>query len=171
MNRRLVLLAALMVSAIAAGPVEAAGSRGQVLRAVIGQGAGIVNVTPTPTSTGFSAEIIVNVHGTAPDTTFLIERAPELGRPLGDDGICQRANELYPWEQPFSDGFSPVPAFIDANNATLTTDANGDGAAHFAFAVPAIPDGTVFDVQFRLVDSHTAPTTDLRTGCFTITVK
>jgi hypothetical protein len=177
MNRRLVLLTALTVSAIAAGPVEAKGTHGQALTAVVGQGAGIVNLTPTAATAGFSAQITVNVHATAPNTTFFVQRAPEVGRPLGDDSICQRANGLWPWEQPNSAGFPPAPAFVTfprplaGDLTTLTTDADGDGAAHFAFDLPAIPDGTVFDVEFRLIDSLTAPATDLRTGCFTVTVK
>jgi hypothetical protein len=177
MNRCLVLLTALMVSAIAAGPLEANGTHGQALTAVIGQGAGIVNVTPTAASFGFSAQITVNVHGTAPNATFFVQRAPEVGRPLGDDGICQRANGLWPWEQPNSAGFPPAPAFVTfprplaGDLATLITGADGDGDAHIAFDLPALADGTVFDVEFRLVDSLTAPVTDLRTGCFTVTVK
>ena len=47
----------------------------------------------------------------------------------------------------------------------------GSGAVHIDFAVPTISDGTQFDVMFRLVDSLTSPTNELRTGCFTVTVK
>ncbi len=54
---------------------------------------------------------------------------------------------------------------------TLETSACGDGAAHIDFAAATILDGTQFDVMFRLVDNLTAPTIDLRTGCFTVTVK
>ena len=110
-------------------------------------------------------------------TTLYIQRAPEVGRPLGSDGICQRANGLWPWEQPNSAGFPPAPAFVTfprplaGDFKTLTTDSDGAGSAHFAFDLPTLADGTVFDVEFRLVDSVTAPTTDLRTGCFTVTVK
>lgn len=32
-------------------------------------------------------------------------------------------------------------------------------------------DGTQFDLMFRLVDSLTSRTNELRTGCFTMTVK
>ena len=39
------------------------------------------------------------------------------------------------------------------------------------FASPTILDGTQFDVMFRLVDSLTSPANELRTGCFTVTVK
>jgi len=49
--------------------------------------------------------------------------------------------------------------------------ANGTGFANFEFRAPTIPAGTVFDVMFRLVDSETAPATELRSGCFTVTAK
>jgi hypothetical protein len=54
---------------------------------------------------------------------------------------------------------------------TLHTSNGGAGAVHIDFAAPTIPDGTQFDVMFRLVDSVTSPTNELRTGCFTVTVK
>jgi Cu/Zn superoxide dismutase len=181
MNTRHALLTALTASliaaAIAAGPVQADGTHGRSLSAVMGQGAGIVNVTTTAGSVGDSMEISVNVHGTTPNTTFYIQRAPEVGRPLGSDGICQRANGLWPWEQPNSAGYPAAPAFVTfprplaGDLKTLTTDADGAGSAHFAFDLPTLADGTVFDVEFRLVDSLMAPTTDLRTGCFTVTVR
>ena len=54
---------------------------------------------------------------------------------------------------------------------TLETSAGGAGAVHIDFAAATIPDGTQFDVMLRLVDNLTTPTVDLRTGCFTVTVK
>jgi hypothetical protein len=54
---------------------------------------------------------------------------------------------------------------------TLHTSDGGAGAAHIDFTAPAIADGTQFDVMFRLVDSLTSPTNELRTACFTVTVK
>jgi hypothetical protein len=177
MNRRLVLVTALAAGLIAAGTVEATGTGGRSLSAVAGQGAGIVNVATTGGAVGFSAEITVDVHATTPNTTFYIQRAPEVGRPLGSDGICQRADGLWPWEQPNSVGYPPAPAFVTfprplaGDLKTLTTDADGAGAAHFAFDLPTLADGTRFDVEFRLVDSMTTPTIDLRTRCFTVTVK
>jgi hypothetical protein len=177
MNRRIVLVTALAAGLIAAGTVEASGTGGRSLSAVTGQGAGVVSVAATADAVGFSAEIAVNVHATTPYATFYIQRAPEVGRPLGSDGICQRADGLWPWEQPNSVGFPPAPAFVTfprplaGDLKTLTTDADGAGAAHFAFDLPTLADGTEFDVEFRLIDSLTAPTTDLRTGCFTVTVR
>jgi hypothetical protein len=177
MNRRLVLLVALTAGLVAAGPVAASGPHAQRLAAVMGHGSGTVNLTLTAGTVGFSAEITVNVHATTPNATFYIQRAPEVGRPLGSDGICQRAMGLWPWEQPNSDGFPAAPAWVTfprplaGDFKTLTTDADGSGSAHFAFDLPTLADGTVFDVEFRLVDSLTAPTTDLRTGCFTVSVR
>jgi Cu/Zn superoxide dismutase len=175
MKKRHIMLA-LTAALIAAGPVQA-DTHGQTLAAVTGQGAGIVNITTTSGSLGFSAQITVNVHGTTPNSVLYIQRAPEVGRPLGNDGICQRANGLWPWEQPNSAGFPAAPAFVTfprpnaGDLKTLTTDADGAGSAHFAFDLPTLADGTVFDVEFRLVDDLAAPTTDLRTGCFTVTVR
>jgi hypothetical protein len=54
---------------------------------------------------------------------------------------------------------------------TLYTSEGGAGAVHIDFVSPTILDGTPFDVMFRLVDSLTSPTNELRTGCFTVTVK
>jgi hypothetical protein len=177
MNRRHVLLTALTATLVAAVPVGAEGTHGQKLSAVRGQGAGIVNVTPTAAAVGFSAEITVNVHAATPNETFYIQRAPEVGRPLGNDGICQRASGVWPWEQPNSAGFPPAPAFVTfprplaGDVKTLTTDAEGAGDAHFDFNLPALADRTEFDVAFRLINSLAAPTTDLRTECFTVTVR
>jgi len=54
---------------------------------------------------------------------------------------------------------------------TLTISEGGAGAVHIAFDAPTIADDTKFDVMFRLVDNLTAPTNELRTGCFTVEVK
>ena len=64
-------------------------THGQELTAVVGVGSGIVNVTPTAAADGsFSAQINVNVHDAPPNTTFFDQRAPEIGRPNGADGVC-----------------------------------------------------------------------------------
>jgi hypothetical protein len=177
MGRPFVLVSALIVSMLAAASVQAAGTHGEQLVAVLGQGTGMVNVTATAAADGFSAEITVNVHGSVPSTTFFVQRAPEVGRPLSNDGICQRANGLWPWEQPSSAGFPPAPAFVTfprplaGDLTTLTTDADGAGSAHLAFDLPAIADGSRFDVEFRIVDSLISATTDLRSACFTVSVR
>jgi hypothetical protein len=173
LHKRLIMLAALSVSLIAAGPV-AAGTHGQQLSPVLGQGAGIVNLTSLPGEPGLTVNVTINVHNAAPNATFYIQRAPETGipqRPLSSDGICQRANGVAPWVGAVR--FVTVPIPLAGDLVTLTTNAQGNGSTHFNLSFPAtfVPDGTVFDVEFRLVDSLTAPTTDLRTGCFTVTTK
>ena len=146
-------------------------THGEQLTAVIGAGSGIVNVTPTAAVDGsFSAQINVNVHGAPPNTTFYVQRAPEIGRPNSADGICQRAAGLPPWGPP-TPNFVTFPRPTAGPLVTLQTSEGGAGAVHIDFAAPTIPDGTRFDVMFRLVDSLTSPTNELRTGCFTVTVK
>jgi hypothetical protein len=146
-------------------------THGEVLSAVIGSGAGIVNVTPTAAVDGsFSAQINVNVHDAPANTTFYVQRAPEIGRALGSDGICQRALGIAPWGPP-APNFVTFPLPGTGPLVTLVTSNGGAGAVHIDFAAPTITDGTRFDVMFRLVDSLTAPTNELRTACFTVEVK
>lgn len=170
MHIRPVLLAALAASLVAVGPV-AAGTHGQRLHAVAGQGTGIVNVTSTPGQPGLTVNVTINVHGAPANTTFLVQRAPETGptRPLMHDGICQRAQGIYPWDDG-TPSFVTFPRPLAGDLVTLTTDATGSGSAHFVLNFAAVADGTVFDVEFRLV-SVSAPTTDLRTDCFTVTAR
>lgn len=151
------------------GPASA--THGELLTAVLGTGSGIVNVTTTAAVDGsFSAQINVNVHDAPPNTTFYVQRAPEVGRPNGADGICQRAAGLLPWGPP-APNFVTFPMPAAGSLVSLQTSEGGAGAVHIDFALPTIPDGTRFDVMFRLVDSLTSPTNELRTGCFTVTVK
>ncbi len=146
-------------------------THGEQLTAVIGTGAGTVNVTPTAAVEGsFSAQIEVNVHGAPPATTFYVQRAPEIGRADSADGICQRAADAPPWGPP-TPNFVTFPLPAAGPLVTLTTSPGGSGAVHLDFDAPTIADGTQFDVMFRLVDSLTVPANDLRTGCFTVTVK
>jgi hypothetical protein len=142
---------------------------GVALEAISGTGSGTVNVTNTPGVPGFSAEITLNVHGTSPNTTFWVQRAPELGRPLGTDGVCQRADGLDPWVG--APRFVQVPLPLTTPFETLTTSAGGAGVDHFFINLPAVADTAVFDVEFRLVNSLTSPTVELRSECFTIHVK
>jgi hypothetical protein len=148
-----------------------AGTHGQTLTALLGRGTGTVNVTPTAAVDGsFNAQINVNVHGAPPNTTLYVQRAPEIGRGNGADGICQRAAGEPPWGPP-APNFVTFPMPAAGPLVTLETSAGGAGAAHIDFAPATVLDGTQFDVMFRLVDNLTAPTIDLRTGCFTVTVK
>lgn len=101
----------------------------------------------------------------------LCSGAPEIGRPLGADGICQRALGLSPWSplDPLAPAFITFP--LATALATMTTTASGTANLDFDFQAPTILAGTSFDVMFRLVDNETAPTLDLRSGCFTVLVK
>ena len=149
----------------------ASATHGELLAAVLGTGSGIVNVTSTAEVDGsFSAQINVNVHDAPPNTRFYVQRAPEIGRANSADGICQRAAGLPPWGPP-APNFVTFPLPAVGPLVTLQTSEGGAGAVHIDFAVPTIPDGTQFDVMFRLVDSLTSPTNELRTSCFTVTVK
>lgn len=146
-------------------------THGEQLTAVLGTGTGIVNVTPTAAVDGsFSAQINVNVHDAPPNTTFYVQRAPEIDRPNSADGICQRAAGLPPWGAP-TPNFVTFPLPAAGPLVTLQTSNGGAGAVHIDFAAPTISDGTQDDVMFRLVDSLTSPTNELRTGCFTMTAK
>jgi hypothetical protein len=144
-------------------------AHGQLLTAVSGTGTGIVNVTATaqpvagtPDGFGFSVEGEVNVHGAPPNTTFLVQRKPDLNV----NGICE------------GPAFITVPFPRPGPLVTLTTSEDGAGAAHFSVQFPTelngspFPDGTTFDVMFRLLESSPSPgATELRTECFTVTTK
>ena len=144
-------------------------THGQLLSAVSGTGTGIVNVTATaqpvagtPDGFGFSVEGEVNVHGAPPNTTFLVQRKPDLNV----NGICE------------GPAFITVPFPRPGPLVTLTTSEDGAGAAHFSVQFPTelngspFPDGTTFDVMFRLLESSPSPgATELRTECFTVTTK
>jgi hypothetical protein len=146
-------------------------THGEQLTAVIGVGSGVVNVTPTAAVDGsFSAQINVNVHGAPANTTFFVQRAAEIGRPNSADGVCQRAAGAAPWGAP-APNFVTFPLPATAPLVTLQTSEGGSGSVHIDFDAPTILDGTQFDVMFRLVDDLTSPANDLRTGCFTVTVK
>jgi hypothetical protein len=128
-------------------------------------------VTPTAAADGsFSAQINVDVHDAPPNTTFFVQRAPEIGRPNSADGVCQRAAGAAPWGPP-APNFVTFPLPAAGPLVMLQTSEGGAGSVHINFEAPTILDGTQFDVMFRLVDNLTNPTNDLRTGCFTVTVK
>ena len=146
-------------------------TQGQKLTAVVGAGSGIVNVTPTAAADGsFSAQINVNVHGAPPNTTFFVQRAPEIGRSNSADGVCQRAAGAAPWGPP-APNFLTFPLPATGPLVVLQTSQGGAGSVHIDFEALTILDGTQFDVMFRLVDDLTSPTNELRTGCFTVTAK
>lgn len=127
------------------------------LLAVLGTGSGAVNVTPTAEDQGtFHVQGEVHITGAAPNTTYLVQRAPDLN--VGDPACTG------PWIS------FPVP------NAgplvTLTTSPSGAGAAHFELGVGgAFTSGTPFNVRFRVIDDLQAPTSILMSDCVTVIVK
>jgi hypothetical protein len=151
------------------------GTHQSALSAMTGPGAGGVSVTPLAAATRtFDALIRVRVQHARPNSTYYVQRAPEVGRANGADGICQRAAGQAPW----SPSDPPAPAFVTFPMPTspgplvaLTTFADGSGSIEFEFTAAAIAAGTTFDVMFRLVDDVAAPTAELRSGCFTVTAK
>ncbi len=151
-----------------------AGTHQSAISAVTGRGAGGVSVTPKAIAAAtFAADIVVSIQQAKPNTTYFIQRAPEIGRTLGSDGICQRALGVPPWSaaDPAAAAFLSFQVPNPGPSATLTTSATGSATMTFEFLAPTIPAGTVFDVMFRLVDNETSPTLELRSGCFTVTVK
>ena len=149
-----------------------AGTHQSTLSALIGTGTGGVSVMPKAIPQGtFDADIKVRVQRARANTTYIVQRAPEVGRASASDGVCQRAVGVSPWGP--SD--PPAPPFVTFLNGTvpysITTDRSGNGSLDFGFTAPTILAGTVFDVMFRLVDNVDAPTLEIRSGCFTVTVK
>jgi hypothetical protein len=146
--------------------------KGAVFSAAMGRGWVTVNAIPNATGT-FSAEIEVKLKGADPNTTYTLQRAPEVGRPLATDGICQRANGSYPWEQPNSVGFPPAPAFPTfvlsetGMPVTVTTNGGGNGKVSFHFDAPGIASGAAFDVEFRAIDL-TGVATPIHSDCFQV---
>jgi hypothetical protein len=125
----------------------------------------------------FHADITIVVSKLVPRSTYVAQRASEVGRPLGADGICQRALGLYPWEQPNSPGFPPAPAYTSfVDNAqtppptvVITTDAGGEGAVKFSNINNLIAHGQTFDVVFRVVDNPSSPTSGVHSDCVSVT--
>jgi hypothetical protein len=144
-------------------------THGHRLTAVSGSGTGIVNVTSTAEPVpgvdrdfGFAVEGEVNVHGAPPNTTFLVQRKPDFNA----DGVCEGLS------------FITVPLPRPGPLVTLTTSPAGSGAAHFSVEFPTrpggepYPKGIQFDVMFRLLESSpNLGAAELRTECFTVTVK
>ncbi len=149
------------------------GTNQAVLVTSDGKGAGGLSVTPkTASEGGFAADIVVHVVNGRPSTTYTVQRAPEIGRALGADGSCQRALGLAPWSSsdPAAAAFLTFVPTAGSTPVTLTTSASGEGTVTFDFRAPTIPVGTRFDVEFRLLDDLSAPTSVLVSPCFTVTV-
>ena len=154
-------------------PLIPAGTAQAPLASADVTGSGGVSVTTKSIAEGyFDANIAVHVVNGRPSTTYFVQRAPEVGRALGNDGICQRALGLAPW----SSADPPAPAFIsfvlpgETSPVHLTTSASGEGSVTFEFKVPTLPAGTRFDVMFRLLNDLAAPTSVFQSSCFMVTV-
>jgi hypothetical protein len=141
--------------------------------AVVGVGEGGMSITPKSIPEAyFAADIKVRVRNARPNATYTVQRAPEIGRALGSNGICERALGIAPW----SSTDTPAAAFVTfipngaTTAATFTTSASGDGMLDFEFRASMIPRDTKFDVMFRLVDDMVAPASVLLSQCVTVTV-
>lgn len=149
------------------GPQSLAnGGPGLPLIPVVGTGAGSFNLVHTESNRdGFTsdAQLTVSVHGVTPNTVLYVRRAGDLGLPGGQqtDGICQRADAGL---------FGPLPA-SDGTPVTLATSPGGSGTTHVHLY--GMSEGNRLDAVFRVVDSlpPAVPTIDLRTPCFTFSVK
>lgn len=127
------------------------------LVAVLGSGAGAVNVTPTAEDQGtFHVQGQVHIRDAAPNTTYLVQRAPDLNVA---DPSCTGPWISFPLPNP-----GPI--------VTLTTSPAGAGAAHFELGVGgAFTSGTPFNVRFRVIEAVQNPTSILMTDCVTVVVK
>jgi hypothetical protein len=131
-------------AAMVAAPAAQADPTGAMsaLTAVTGHGTGMVIVSPTGAGKGsFVAQVKVNIHGAAPNTTFSITRAlafPNTG--------C--ANHT-----PF------------AEVATLTTSAGGAGAVEFERGGRGTGPNESFDLILQVIGGDG---TMLQSGCMTI---
>lgn len=127
------------------------------LAAVLGTGFGAVNVTPTAEDQGtFHVQGQVHIVGAAPNTTYLVQRAPDVNVA---DPACTG-----PWIS------FPLPNAGPLT--TLTTSPAGAGAAHFELAVGgAFTSGTPFNVRFRVIDNVQSPSSILMSDCVTVVVK
>jgi hypothetical protein len=148
----------------------AGGTHGLLLTPWTGEGTGIVNVTANARNGDFVAntEDTIHVRGVAPNTVLYIRAAADVGLPGGQqaDGICQRAA---------GGQFAPFALFPGGPAATIETSDGGSGTVHIVFGAnnPLVADGSALDLVFRVVDAlpPAVPTIDLRTECFTVTIK
>jgi hypothetical protein len=142
-------------------------ANGLPLIPVVGTGSGTFNIPHTASDRGGftgDSQLTISVHGVSPNTVLYVQRAGDIGLPGGQqaDGVCQRA---------IAGLFGPVP-HPEGGTVILETSPGGAGAVHVHFFGPT-PDGTTIDTTYRLVDAlpPAVPTVDLRTPCFTFTIK
>jgi hypothetical protein len=119
-------LACAAMAAVPAAQADPTGAQSQ-LTAVTGQGVGKVIVSPTSANVDtFVAQVKVNIHDAAPNTTFTVTRT--IDAPPAD-GVCTSTD------------------FVTVG--TLTTSAGGAGAAEFKRAGPLLD----FDLFLRVIGS------------------
>ena len=129
------------------------GSHGIRLVAVVGDGQGVVNITPTASHEGFSVESQVTVWQTRPDTTFDVKRAVDVNA----GGICTSTN------------FVQLPLPNAGPLVKLTTSPGGAGTVHGKFVLRQLAEGTTLAVRFEVSSEDSSIV--LRTECFTVPVK
>lgn len=159
--------AAPSLAASAAESADAAnGGPGLPFIAVAGTGSGRFNLVHSESDrNGFTgdSQLTISVQGVSPNSVLYLRRAGDLGLPGGQqaDGVCQRAAAGL---------FGPVP-LPEGGFVTLETSAGGSSAAHVHFY--GVGEGNRLDSVWQLVDAlpPAVPTVDLRTPCFTFTVK
>jgi hypothetical protein len=136
----------IVVGLLPVSNAQATGAVESKMSATTGQGEGHVVISPTSQNHGtFAAEITVSIHNAQPNTTFSIQRAPDLM----PDGICTG---------------SYIPFGV-----TLLTSNDGAGAKHFHFERGApLVSGVQFDVVFQAIGSDGSI---LQSDCMTVTVK
>jgi hypothetical protein len=142
------------------------GGPGLPLIAVAGTASGRFNLVHTESDrNGLTADsqLTISVEGASPNTVLYLRRGSDFGLPDGQqaDGVCTRAAAGL-----FSQVPLPQGGFI-----TMETSPGGSGAANFHLF--GTSEGNIIDVVFQLVDAlpPAVPTVDLRTPCFTFTVK
>ena len=129
------------MAATAVAHADPAGAQSE-LTAATGQGTGRVIVSPTSAGQGtFDAQVKVNIHNAAPNTTFTVTRAVDSPA----DGSCTSTD------------------FVTV--ATLTTSAGGAGAVEFERSGGPT---TSFDLFLRVIGDDG---TILESGCMVITPK
>jgi hypothetical protein len=178
-NSPVLLIAAISLAACSdsISPVDTtfdnpAGTYMSSMVAVVGAGEGGMSVTPKIITEGyFAADIKVRIRAGKPNATYLVQRAPEVGRAQASNGICERAFNLEPWssiDTPAAAFLTFVP-FGGTAIATIKTSATGDGMIDFEFRAPMIAKDARFDVMFRLIDDAAAPSSVLLSRCVTVT--
>jgi hypothetical protein len=128
-------------------------SHGHRLIAVVGEGEGIVNVSPEASEPGFTVEIQIAIWKTRPNATFNIKRAVDFTA----DGVCTSVTFIqFPLPNP-----GPLAALI--------TSQGGAGSTHVKFDRSQIGDDTAFDVRFEVSTRDSGVV--MQTECFTVSVK